>query len=93
MCEVVSALEDSGRSELESVFSEADAHGVGASVRKTWENDKRNLKEQFQFDQLTLGNGSNIDIVWCRCMYHWFNTETGNRGNRWSPITIHIGRF
>ena len=56
MCQVVSALESHGRSELEGVFAEADAHGVGTDIRKTWENDKHNLKMQFQSDQLTLGN-------------------------------------
>ena len=40
MCWVLSALENDGHSELDGIFAEADAHGVGTNVRKTWENDK-----------------------------------------------------
>ena len=32
MCQVVSALESHGRSELEGVFAEADAYGVGTDI-------------------------------------------------------------
>ena len=54
MCQVVSALESHGHGELGDVFAEADAHGVGTDIQKTWKNDKHNLKKQFQSDQLTF---------------------------------------
>ena len=62
MCQVMSALENGGRSELDGVFAEADAHGVGTNIRKVWENDKRDLKKQFQSDQLTQGTNSFITL-------------------------------
>ena len=49
-------MDNSEHTELESVFAEADTYGVGTNMRKIWENDKCNVKRQFQSDQLTLGN-------------------------------------
>ena len=68
MCQVLSALENDGHRELEGIFAEADVHGVGTNVRKTWENDKRHLQKQFQSDQLTQGNNSIIFNV-CTAVY------------------------
>ena len=69
MCQIMSTLETGGRSELDGVFAEADAHGVGASIRKTWESDKRDLKKQFQSDQLIQGANSFIHLIMHTCMY------------------------
>ena len=55
MCQVLSTLENDGHSELDSVFAEADAHGVGTNVHKTWKNDKHHFQKQFQSDQLIQG--------------------------------------
>ena len=61
----MSTLETGGRSELEGVFAEADAHGVGTSMRKTWESDKRDHKKQFQSDQLTQGTDIVLHTLLC----------------------------
>lgn len=90
MCEVLTTMDNSEHTELESVFAEADTCGVGTNMRKIWENDKRNLKRQFQSDQLTLGNGRYYLVQVHVSLVH--NAESGSWGNRWSPITIRIDR-
>ena len=47
MSAVVSRIDEVGKDELEKVFAEGDAHGVGAQIREIWATDRR---EQFSQD-------------------------------------------
>jgi len=44
--------------DLECIFEEGEAHGVGAKLREIWTTDKREQKEQFQKDQAKTGECS-----------------------------------
>ena len=51
MSSVVSRIEEVGKDELEKVFAEGDAHGVGAQIREIWTTDRREQLDQFRQDQ------------------------------------------
>ena len=47
MCNVMNTIEEVSRDDLEKVFAEGDAHGVGDKVREVWLTDQRNQADQF----------------------------------------------
>jgi len=53
MCTKVNRIEEVGKDELEKVFSEGDAHGVGTQIRDVWVTDRRQQLDQFKADQAT----------------------------------------
>ena len=58
MCNVTEAIEESGKDELDRVFTEGDAHGVRDVLRNVWHTDLRKQKEQFMADQANNGKRS-----------------------------------
>ena len=51
MSAIVRRIEEVGKDELEKVFAEGDAHGVGTQIREIWKTDRREQLEQFSEDQ------------------------------------------
>ena len=51
MCTIVNRIEEVGKDELEKVFADGDAHGVGAQIREVWVTDRRQQLDQFKADQ------------------------------------------
>ena len=51
MCAIVDRIWEVGKDELEKVFAEGDAHGVGTQIREIWMTDRRQQLEQFKTDQ------------------------------------------
>ena len=58
MCNVMDTIDQVAVEDLESIFEEGEAHGVGAKLREIWTTDKREQKEQFQKDQAKNGGCS-----------------------------------
>lgn len=52
MCTIVNRIEEVGKDELEKVFADGDAHGVGAQIREVWMTDRRQQLDQFKADQI-----------------------------------------
>ena len=50
-CNVTEAIEESGKDELDKVFTDGDAHGVGDVLRNVWHTHLRKKKKQFMADQ------------------------------------------
>ena len=48
MCTIVTKIEEVGKDDLEKVFAEGDAHGIGAQIREVWVTDKRQQMDQFK---------------------------------------------
>ena len=63
MCTIVTKIEEVGKDDLEKVFAEGDAHGVGAQIREVWVTDKKQLMDQFKADQSTNSKLHVIDIM------------------------------
>ena len=55
MCNVVDAIDQVAIDDLQRIFEEEEAHGVGEKLREIWTTDKREQKEQFQKDQARNG--------------------------------------
>jgi len=55
MCNIVNKIEEVGKDELEKVFAEGEAHGVGAQIREVWVTDRRQQMDQFKADQAKNG--------------------------------------
>jgi len=55
MCNIVNAIEEVSKEDLEKVFAEGDMHGVGDKVREIWLTDRRQQLEQFHEDQARNG--------------------------------------
>ena len=51
MCTIVNRIEELGKDELEKVFADGDAHGVGSQIREVWVSDRRQQLDQFKADQ------------------------------------------
>ena len=58
MCNVTEAIEESGKDELDRVFAEGDAHGIGDVLRNVWCTDLKKQKKQFMADQANNGKWS-----------------------------------
>ena len=73
---------------LQKLFDEGDNHNVGAILKDIWTTDLDRQQKQFPDDQATNCNLSlNIKILF------FFVTGNGRRGNRWSMITIRMGKY
>ena len=55
MCTIVNRIEEVGKDELEKVFADGDAHGVGAQIREVWVTERRQQLDQFKADQARNG--------------------------------------
>ena len=53
MCRVAETIDETGKDELEKLFAEGDAHGVGGVLKNIWETDYRKQRGQFLHDQAT----------------------------------------
>ena len=51
MCTIVNRIEELGKDELEKVFTDGDAHGVGSQIREVWVSNRRQQLDQFKADQ------------------------------------------
>ena len=51
ICTIVNRIEEVGKDELQKVFVDGDAHGVGAQIREVWVTDTRQQLDQFKADQ------------------------------------------
>ena len=52
MCRVAETIDETGREELEKLFAEGDAHGVGGVLQSIWETDYRKQKTSFYMIKL-----------------------------------------
>ena len=85
MCSIV---ERTKNDDLEKLFKEGNEHGVWELMKEIWFTDKKRQTQQFANDQVANGE------VYC-CLLSVFNiflVATGSRGNRWSLITIRMGK-
>ena len=55
MCNVVDAIDHVAVDDLQHIFEEGEAHGVGDKLKEIWTTDKRQQLEQFQKDQAKNG--------------------------------------
>ena len=53
MCRVAETIDETGRNELEKLFAEGEAHGVGGVLKNIWETDYRKQRDRFLHDQAT----------------------------------------
>ncbi|XP_065897671.1 uncharacterized protein [Dysidea avara] len=51
MCSVMDAIDQVAADDLQCIFEEGEALGVGGKLREIWTTDKREQKEEFQKDQ------------------------------------------
>lgn len=88
MCSIVERTEND---DLEKLFKEGNEHGVGELMKEIWFTDKKRQTQQFANDQAANGKV-------CCCLLSifviilGFLAATGSRGNRWSLITIRMGK-
>jgi len=61
MCEIVNRIEEVSGNELEKIFTEGDAHGVGKQIREVWTTDRRQQLSQFKADQAR--NGMSLNVI------------------------------
>ena len=93
MAMAVQKIEELANSELQQLFQEAGVHGAGNDIQRAWEEDKNKIQIQFNSDQQRTG--IYVLLLYHVHTYHTYmlhNVVTGKRGNRWSPITIRIGK-
>ena len=99
LLQLVTAIQEQGQEQLESVFKEAGEVGeeVGDEVRQAWERDVVSRREFFE-DQLKNSKHNHVYTVNQLCgvcnllyCYSFASTGTSKRGNRWSTITFRIG--
>jgi len=62
MTAVVNRIEEISPHELEKVFGEGDAHGVGSQIREIWTTDRREQLERFSEDQARNSKFLKYDI-------------------------------
>ena len=53
MCGVAETIDETGRDELEKLFAEGEAHGVGGVLKNIWETYYRKQRDRFLHDQAT----------------------------------------
>ena len=66
MCNVMDAIDRVATDDLQRIFEEGEAHGVGGKLREIWTTDKREQKEQFQKDKARNGKGLGLWCVYMR---------------------------
>lgn len=85
MCNIVERTEND---DLEKLLMEGNEHGVGELMKEIWFTDKKRQTQQFANDQ-----AANVEVCCCLLsIFDIFLAATGNRGNRWSLITIRMGK-
>ena len=47
MCRIAETIEATEREELDKLFTEGDAHGVGEVLKNVWEIDHKKQRDQF----------------------------------------------
>lgn len=85
MCSVVERISNK---DFDKIFLEGNEHGVGDLMKEIWYTDSKRQQQQFLQDQSK--NGSYILFYCCLCFVIFL--VTGAQGNRWSIITIRIGK-
>ena len=91
MVDIMDKIDTVGKQTLEEIFMDAESSGVGRSVRKIWEDDKRNTKD-VKKDQ-KRNSKSSIVIITTASHIIIILTATGKKGNRWSMVTIRLGTY
>ena len=82
MCSIVREISDE---ELEKVFLEGSEHSVGGLMKEIWYTDSKRQHQRFVHDQ-----SKNSKLVFFKNYFALITLAT--RGNRWSMITIRIGK-
>jgi len=82
MCNVVDAIDQVATNDLQGIFEEGEAHGVGEKLREIWTTDKREQKEQFKKEMMS-------SYMTGACGHF---SVTGKRSNQWSMVTIRMGK-
>lgn len=89
---VTSHIQNHSRAQLEELLAGADGMGKDDILRQTWRQD---VEERIQFkkDQEKNGWSHNYIMHLCTLFCQSINVAAGSKGNRWSLITIRMGRF
>jgi len=85
MCAIMKAAR---AEDLDKLYQEGDQHGVGSLMKTLWLTDKNRQKSQFFFQTRKRIVSVHSFIPYYFCLF----LASGNRGNRWNMITIHIGK-
>jgi len=85
MSKITAVSEDQHGDLLEEVYKEAGGFGMADSLKEIWRKDRQ--QNELHSDQL---KNSTLYINWLFLLYCNVNTE--KRGNRWSLVTIQIGK-
>lgn len=89
--DVVSFIDQNFGNELEKLYEEADKHGVAEKLREVWMTDVQKEKAIFNRDQSQ--NSKRLHYQMHVCVTISLYTGTGKRFNRWSFITIRMGKY
>ena len=89
MCSIVRGISDE---ELGKVFLEGSEHGVGELMKEVWYTDSKCQRQQFLHDQSKNGK-QGLSTISTPHLQQFFSLVSGARGNRWSLITIRIGKL
>ena len=94
MCSVMDAIDQVAADDLQCIFEEGEALGVGGKLREIWTTDKREQKEEFQKDQAKNGkcleHRHSVNIL--LNIFLFLMLVTGKRSNQWSMVTIRMGK-
>ena len=88
--EMYGIVKEMGEEELQKLYDEGDKHNVGAILKDIWTTDLDRQQKQFSDDQATNCNLITI-LKYFDSLF--FVTGNGGRGNRWSMITIRMGKY
>ena len=80
MVDIMDKIDTDGKQTLQEIFMGAESSGVGRSVRKIWEDDKRNTKDVKKDQKRKC---SIITIITTASHIIIILTATGKKGNRW----------
>ena len=86
MCAIVEKTKDD---DLEKLFKEGNEHGVGELMKEIRFTDKERQVQQFANDQAAYGKFHCFLLN----IFHCFLAAPGCRGNRWSLITVRMGKY
>ena len=85
MCNVVDAIDHIAVDDLQHIFEEGEAHGVGDKLKEIWTTDKRQQLEQFQKKYKEMIDFSISNVCYILLV-------TGKHSNQCSVVTIRIGK-
>jgi len=69
MCNISETIEATQRDELDKLFAEGDAHGVGGVLKNIWEMDRSRQRDQFLRDQATNSKCCIFISVQLHCIF------------------------